>query len=234
MLVLTSAIKPSYNTPSLIHFDEKLRLKETLYCLKKWSKVIKRNGFDCVLVDNTLNEGELKRRILTSRFPNIRLLAAPPLTEEEIKKGAGYGELKSLEYVIKNQGLSEDYFIIKSNARYFIRNFQNLYSFVDKTNKIYFYSNLRVDRAETKFFMTTLKHLQDFIEYAKKHIDAQSNIHIEHMLARYIQLIAFGESISLPIEPVIFGVSGRTGKKYKFLNEAWAHNIINKFFRKFR
>jgi len=115
-----------------------------------------------------------------------------------------------------------------------VRNFQNLFGFVDEINKIYFHSNLRVDRAETKFFMTSLKHLQDFISYAKKHIDIQSNIHIENLLAKYIHSHAYHESISLPIEPVIYGVSGHTGEKYKFLNEAWAHNTINIFFRKFR
>ena len=231
-LILTSAIKPSHKTPYLRHFDEKLRLKETLICLKKWKKIVEKNNFRCILVDNTLNEKELRSKFSAAKFPNLRLLAAPPVTESDLKKGAGYCELKSLRYATSRLNLSNENLIIKCNARYFIRNFENLFRFVNQVNKIYFMTYLRIDRAETKFFIITLKHLREFLEYAESRVNLQINL--EHALAKYIYSNAYHESISLPIEPVIFGVSGHTGKKYRFFTEAWVQNKINILFRKFR
>ena len=233
-LILTSAIKPSHDTPNLKHVDEKLRLKETLVCLKKWSKIIKRYNLNCVLVDNTLSDTDLRSKIPFVTFPEVQVLAAPPLTKNDLKKGAGFGELLSLKYAVNKLGLENDILIIKSNARYFVRNFGNLFNFVEKLNKIFFYTHLRIDRAETKFFVMTVKHLIKFLEFAEDRVDIQNNIHLENTFADYISLNGYHESISLPIEPVIFGVSGRTGKRYKFFNEPWVHNKINIIFRNLR
>ena len=233
-LILTSAIKPSHDTPSLKHVDEKLRLKETLVCLKKWSKIIKQYNFNCVLVDNTLSDADLRSKIPFATFPEVQLLAAPSLTKHDLKKGNGYGELMSLKYALNELGLKNNNLIIKSNARYFIINFENLLNFVEKSNKIHFYTHLRIDRAETKFFIITVEHLKKFLEFAGVRVNIQDNIHLESVFADYIFLNAYHESISLPIEPVIFGISGRTGGKYKFFNESWVHNKINIIFRKFR
>jgi hypothetical protein len=233
-LILTSAIKPSHDTPFLKHVDEKSRLKETLICLAKWNKILKRHNFNCILVDNTLKEEELRSRIPIEYFPDVQVLAAPPLTKKELEKGAGFGELMSLKYAVSALGIENDCLIIKSNARYYIRNFENLFNFVDKSNKIFFYTHLRLDRAETKFFVMTINHLQSFLEYAEACVDIQDNIHLENVFADYISLNAYHESILLPIEPVIFGVSGRTGKKYKAFSESWVHNKVNAIFRKFR
>jgi hypothetical protein len=68
-LILTSAIKPSHKTPYLRHFDEKLRLKETLICLKKWQRIVEKNNFRCILVDNTLNQKELRSKFSAVKFP---------------------------------------------------------------------------------------------------------------------------------------------------------------------
>jgi len=233
-LILTSAIKPSHDTPFLKHVDEKSRLKETLICLAKWNKISKRHNFDCILVDNTLKEEELRRRIPIEFFPDVQVLAAPPLTKKELEKGAGFGELMSLKYAISALSVENNCLIIKSNARYFIRNFDNLFSFVDKYNKIFFYTHLRLDRAETKFFVITINHLQSFLKYAEVCVDIQDNIHLESVFADYISLNAYHESILLPIEPVIFGVSGRTGREYKSFSESWVHNKVNVIFRQFR
>ena len=233
-LLLTSAIKPSYNTPYLKHIDELSRLRETLKCLLKWSKVVKRHNFNWILIDNTLDEEELRKIIPLGSFPEIQLLSAPPLTEKDLKKGAGFGELMSLKYAVKTLELEDNDLIIKCNARYFIRNFDNLFRFVEDNNKIFFHTYLRLDRAETKFFVMTVSHLRNFLGYAEARVNVQNNIHLEHIFALYIYSNAYHESISLPIEPVIFGVSGRTGAKYKFFTESWLHNIENTVFKKFR
>jgi hypothetical protein len=231
-LILTSAIKPSHKTPYLRHFDEKLRLKETLICLKKWQRIVEKNNFRCILVDNTLNQKELRSKFSAVKFPNLRLIAAPSITDNDLKRGAGYCELKSLKYAISRLDLSNESLIIKCNARYFIRNFENLFRFVNQINKIYFMTYLRIDRAETKFFIITLKHLREFLEYAEIRVNLKFNL--EHSFAKYIYLNAYHESISLPIEPVIFGVSGHSGRRYKFFTEAWAKNKINVLYRNFR
>ena len=80
----------------------------------------------------------------------------------------------------------------------------------------------------------TVSHLRNFLGYAEARVNVQNNIHLEHIFALYIYSNAYHESISLPIEPVIFGVSGRTGAKYKFFTESWLHNIVNTVFKKFR
>jgi hypothetical protein len=233
-LILTSAIKPSHDTPNLKHLDEKLRLKETLVCLKKWSKIIKQYNFNCILVDNTLSDTDLRSKIPFATFPEVQVLAAPPLTKHDLKKGAGFGELMSLKYAVNELGLENNILIIKSNARYFVRNFGNLFNFVEEFNKIFFYTYLRIDRAETKFFVITVKHLKKFLEFAEARVNIQDNIHLENVFADYIYLNGYHESISLPIEPVIFGISGRTGKKYKFFNESWVQNKISIIFRNLR
>jgi len=233
-LILSSAIKPSLNSPGLRHTNHELRLKETLICLKKWQRIAKTNNLDCILVDNTYSELELKSKIPNSLFPNLQLLSAPAVSKLELRRGAGYAELRSLQFITSILNLNSDSLIIKCNARYYIRNFQNLFSFVDNYNKIYFYTNLRVDRVETKFFISTFEHLKNFLEFAEDKVGLQPNTHLENLLAKYINLYAFNESIALPIEPVIFGTSGHTGQKYRIINEAWAHNKINLIFKKLR
>lgn len=233
-LILTSAIRPSLNSPGLRHFNDELRLNETLISLKKWKRLVFKNNLDCILVDNTLSELELKSKIPSSLFANLQLVSAPELSELELERGAGYGELKSLELIINTLNLDTDSLIIKCNARYYVRNFQNLFSFVDNFNKIYFYTNLRIDRAETKFFISTFEHLKKFVKYAHDRVSYQPNMHLEHLLASYIYSCAFNVSVSFPVEPVFFGTSGHTAQKYSFFNEAWAHNKINLIFKKFR
>lgn len=233
-LILTSAIRPNLNSPGLLHLDEELRLNETLICLKKWKRIVDINNLNCILVDNTLNEFELKSKISSSLIPNLQLVSVPALSKLELQRGAGYGELSSLEFVTNTLNINTDSLIIKCNARYYIRNFQNLFSFVDNFNKIYFYTNLRVDRAETKFFISSFEHLKNFLKFAKDKVNYQPNMHLENLLARYIYLHAFNESIAWPIEPVIFGTSGHTGQKYRIINEAWVHNNVNLIFKKLK
>ena len=233
-LILTSAIKPSHDTPLIKHLDENLRLKETLVCLKKWTKIIKRYNFNCVLVDNTFNDADLRSKIPFTKFPEVQVLAAPPTDEHGLKKGTGFPELMSLKFAVNELGLADNDLIIKSNARYFIRNFSNLFNYVEKFIDVYFYTHLRVDRAETKFFIITVKHLRKFIEFAELRVNIHENTHLENLFADYISSNVYRASISFPIEPVISGISGRTGDKYRFFNEAWAHNQISVIFRKFR
>jgi hypothetical protein len=233
-LILTSAIKPSHNTPFLKHVDENSRLKETLVSLKKWTKIIKQYNFNCVLVDNTFNDADLRSKIPFAKFPEVQILAAPPTDEHDLKKGTGFPELMSLKFAVNELGLADDVLIIKSNARYFIRNFSNLFNYVEKLIDVYFYTYLRIDRAETKFFIITVQHLKKFIEFAEFRVNVQDNIHLEHLFADYISSNAYHASISFPIEPVISGISGTTGDKYRFFNESWAHNQLSVIFRKLR
>jgi hypothetical protein len=235
-LILTSAVVPGISDPLLIHNDSEKRINETLHKLKKWNYVASKFGIKCILVDNTLDLEQLEKLFSPKKFSNFQILSAPKVPNEKYDPalgGVGFAELLSIQHALGAINLEESDFIIKCNARYFIKNFSSLYNFVTLNNEVYYYTT-RQSRAETKFFVMSRDHFKNFVAFAYKELGMAKGLHLEHILAKYITQKGFEKSVLFPVEPVISGISGRTGKSYRFFSESWAHSFIYQLYRYLR
>ena len=78
---------------------------------------------------------------------------------------------------------------------------------------------------QKQIFVMSRDYSKKFVEFDYVEMGMVKELHLEHARIKYITQKRFEKYVLFAIEPVISGLSGRTGKSYRSFTKGWVHSI---------
>lgn len=207
--LLTGSIKP-IKQEFLLLVDSEVRCKNYEEAIRYY--ILESDFSKLIFIENT-NSGHILDFLIEEASKVGKLLEILTFqgnNKELLKKGKGFGECESIEYVINNSKLlKQNDLIIKITGRYKILNINNI---IDKLNTDYpsfirIRFNNMIDALLFSFFSTTWT--KNFAT-AKEQINDKQARYIEHVIFDLIKQNRV-DVRKLPVYPIYVETSGTSG-----------------------
>lgn len=223
-LVITGCISPNNDVPQLQLRDSKERRTQYINSIKYYLE--KTNIQNIVFCDNSeaVLDGELIK-IAQKYGKQFEWISFSGNSEKCIQCGKGYGEGEIIEYAMKNSKLlhASDV-MLKITGRMSIRNIDRIIKLAN-VKRNYFYPVVQEGGKPfvcTKMFIVQKPVFKRFFVDEYNKVNDMEHNYIEHVYGGIIKNNKFSVSI-IPLNPMIYGVSGTTGEVYspKMYKQVW-------------
>lgn len=215
VVLLTASIMVN-NVPFVTRKDTKLRAKDYEDSLKKWANI----DVPIIFCENTGTSLEFLYKVQSNYNMNNLEFISFNGNQEAKSRGKGYGELKIIDYAIKNSKfIFDDSFVIKVTGRFYLKNIDNyikwLYKIDEPFVNVNFIKNMKL--AESRVFGFQVDFFKRYLYKYQHRINDFENYFFEHALRdATLEAILDGNlRLPLPIFPVLVGYSGTFGSKVK-------------------
>jgi hypothetical protein len=209
-ILLTATVTPQILSDLHIQ-DPAVRRRQYVESLRRWSPVADRHGATLVLVENSGEDlGHLAHDALGSLPESLRLITAPPPTEEDVARGKGAAEAAMMDLFCETFLGDPAEAWYKVTGRLFVRNFSACIPGHLPPGTIVARVAMHLRQMDTRFFGASAGIWHSYFTAAGAHVRDRDEVFIEKVLMRRT-LTAMGEGAELlrfAAQPAFFGRSG--------------------------